>query len=367
MTATAPGLSVLMTLDAVGGVWRYAMDLAAGLAEDGVRVVFAGFGPEPSRAQRRQAQQIGTLEWCDAPLDWLARGPEDLKAVPGLIAAVARRHRVDLLHLNAPSQAAGLSVPVPVIVVAHSCIPTWFSTMRSGGLPPDWMWHRMVNHRGLVAADMVLTPSRAQARLITDTYGPLHTLRVIPNASRFAPPPPTQPREPFVLAAGRWWDEGKNAAVLDAAAAGTDAPIVLAGATVSPNGDRVALPDCRLKGELPPLALAGLMARASVFVAPSLYEPFGLAVLEAARAGLPLVLADIPTFRELWEGAALFFPPHDAEGLARILNGLLADEPRRRDLGRAAEAASQRFTIEAQTAATRALYSELCPLSELQT
>ena len=38
----------------------------------------------------------------------------------------------------------------------------------------------------------------------------------------------------------------------------------------------------------------------------ALYEPFGLAVLEAAQAGCALVLSDIPTFRELWDGAALF-------------------------------------------------------------
>ncbi len=49
-----------------------------------------------------------------------------------------------------------------------------------------------------------------------------------------------------------------------------------------------------------------------IFVSTSLYEPFGLAVLEAAQAGCPLVLSDIATFRELWDGAAIFFPPGDA-------------------------------------------------------
>jgi glycosyltransferase involved in cell wall biosynthesis len=44
-------------------------------------------------------------------------------------------------------------------------------------------------------------------------------------------------------------------------------------------------------------------------VAPSLYEPFGLAVAEAARAARPLVLSDIPTFRELWGDAALTSRP----------------------------------------------------------
>ena len=43
-----------------------------------------------------------------------------------------------------------------------------------------------------------------------------------------------------------------------------------------------------------------------IFVSVSRYEPFGLAVLEAAHAGCALVLSDIPTFRELWQGAASF-------------------------------------------------------------
>ena len=49
-------------------------------------------------------------------------------------------------------------------------------------------------------------------------------------------------------------------------------------------------------------------ARCPIFVSAARYEPFGLAVLEAAQAGCALVLSDIPTFRELWDGAALFVP-----------------------------------------------------------
>ena len=57
------------------------------------------------------------------------------------------------------------------------------------------------------------------------------------------------------------------------------------------------------------------MARAAIFVSSSVYEPFGLAVLEAAGSGAALVLSDIPTFRELWDEAALFAPPGDAAGI----------------------------------------------------
>ncbi|MGN6778820.1 MAG: glycosyltransferase family 1 protein, partial [Rhizobium sp.] len=60
--------TVLMTVDAVGGVWRYAMDLAKGLQRFGVNTVFAGLGPSPSSEQEQEAIAIGPLVWLDAPL-----------------------------------------------------------------------------------------------------------------------------------------------------------------------------------------------------------------------------------------------------------------------------------------------------------
>src|SRR5690606_14378988 len=129
---------LLMTLDAVGGVWRYAMDLAEALSDEGVRIVFAGFGPPPNAAQRAEAEAIGTLLWSDLPLDWTAGGPEELRDVPAAIADIAHRHAVDLIHLNLPTQAAGLKVGCPVLAVSHSCVVTWFRGVRGTGLPLGW-------------------------------------------------------------------------------------------------------------------------------------------------------------------------------------------------------------------------------------
>jgi glycosyltransferase involved in cell wall biosynthesis len=75
-------------------------------------------------------------------------------------------------------------------------------------------------------------------------------------------------------------------------------------------------------GTLSDMAVAEAMAAARIFASPALYEPFGLAVLEAAQAGLPLVLADIPTLRELWDGAAIFLPSHDEGAWATTLEAL---------------------------------------------
>ena len=70
-------------------------------------------------------------------------------------------------------------------------------------------------------------------------------------------------------------------------------------------------------------------------------------MLEAAQAARPLVLSDIPTFRELWDHAAVFVPPGDAEALAIALQGLIDDPAQRRALGAAAEARARRYTVEA--------------------
>ncbi|MGC9445735.1 glycosyltransferase family 4 protein [Cereibacter sphaeroides] len=355
-------LTILMTVDAVGGVWRYAMDLAAGLRGQ-VDVVFAGFGPEPSGAQRREAEALGPLDWCEAPLDWLVGGESELAAVPKMIAGVARRHRVDLIHLNLPSQAAGLSVPVPVLAVSHSCVVTWFAAVRDGVLPAGWLWQRRLNRQGLAAADVVVTPTRAQADLMARSYGPLPEVRVVANASRVAAPARRMAR-PMVLSAGRWWDEGKNAAVLDAAAPLIDWPVVMAGAAASPKGQAVAIRAAEARGEISHAEVLELMGEASIFVSPSRYEPFGLAVLEAARGGLPLVLSDIPTFRELWDGAAVFFPPEDPMALAEAVNRLIRDPARRRTLGQAAQARAASYTPERQARAMAAIYAELCPIPE---
>ena len=85
-------------------------------------------------------------------------------------------------------------------------------------------------------------------------------------------------------------------------------------------------------------------------------------MLEAAQAGCALVLSDIPTFRELWDGVAEFVPPRDAEALAVTLDRLASDPHQRRRLGEAARRRSRRFTPEAQAQAMLSLYEQLVPV-----
>ncbi|MDT8262603.1 glycosyltransferase, partial [Roseomonas sp. DSM 102946] len=86
---------------------------------------------------------------------------------------------------------------------------------------------------------------------------------------------------------------------------------------------------------------------------------FGLAVLEAAQAGCALVLSDIPTFRELWDGAAVFVPPDDEAAVALALDRMMADRAERDRLGDAARERARRYSTAAMSNAMLALYDSL--------
>lgn len=364
LAQASPAPRILMTVDAVGGVWRYAMDLSASLVASGYQMTFAGFGPAPSAAQRVEAERIGALIWLDAPLDWTAHDEKQLDRIPDLLRAIIDREGIDLVHLNLPSQACGLQLDIPLLVISHSCVVTWFAGVRRSMVPPDWQWHYRRNRAGFDAADVVLAPSHAHADMLRTSYGHIRSLGVVHNGARAAAT--TSAKEPMVFSAGRWWDDGKNCALLDAAAPRSAWPVIMAGSVAGPNGQRHELQHARSLGELPHEEIERWMARAAIVASPSRYEPFGLAPLEAAQAGAALVLADIPTYRELWDGAALFAAVDDAEAFASTLNRFANDEGLRHQFAIRAKDRAGRYTLAAQATAMRSVYDQMLQPAAMQ-
>jgi glycosyltransferase involved in cell wall biosynthesis len=354
----SPPRRVLMTLDAVGGVWRYALDLARGLSERGVEVVLVGLGPHPSRDQQAELETIHHKKvfWLDEPLDWMAGGDADLRPLRERLLRIVEDQGVELLHLNLPSQAHGLNLPHPIVVVSHSCVVTWWKAVQRTPLPADLRWQHGAHLLGFRRADLILAPSRSHAGALVRAYGPLEGLRVLHNASSHEAQ--DLPKAPFVLGVARWWDEGKNARVLDAAAAGAPWPVLLAGPTAGPNAQSVSLRYAQSLGKRSAADVSALMERAAIFAAPSRYEPFGLAVLEAALRGAALLLADIPTFRELWSGAALFADPEDPSAWTDALHRLARDGEQRVLLGRLARGRAERFSQQRQLEGILETYRE---------
>ena len=347
-------LRILMTVDAVGGVWRYAMELGQALRPLGVETVFVGLGPAPSRMQTTEAHAVGELVWTKQPLDWMVDEPSQLAAVPGELQRLAARHSIDLLHLNLPSQAVGLDGFPPAVVVTHSCMPTWWKAMRKEPLPPEWRWRHRLNQAGFDCAAMTVAPSRAHAELTMETYRPSVDVSVVHNGMPL--PPAAGPKQPFVLAAGRWWDEGKNARLLDDAARGLAWPVRMAGGLRGPDGQVTEIAHAHELDSVDHAALLEMMRSAGIVASPSLYEPFGLAALEGARSGAALALADIPTYRELWQDAALFFDPYDAESARAVLARLIADEDLRAGLAGKAQTRSNNYTSDRQARQMLGIY-----------
>lgn len=349
LTPVGRGVRLLMTADAVGGVWQYATDLAEALVARGATVVLAIMGPARAPLAPPGVRVVDT----GLDLDWTAPDPGATGRSTAALARLAREVRATHVHLHAPALVGEADWPAPVVAVAHSCVATWWAAVRGGALPPDLAWRAELTAQGLHRADVAVAPTHAFAAQLRAVYGSLD-LRVIHNGRRTQPRLPA--RERRVLTAGRLWDEGKNVALLDAAAALIDAPVCAAGPV-----EGACFEHLRLLGTLGEEALAAERARAGVFASVPRYEPFGLAVLEASQAGLPLVLSDIPTLRELWDGAALFVPAsHDkrqhAESLAATLS-LALDHPA--DLGARAKIRAAKYTIGVAADATLALHHAL--------
>lgn len=359
-------MRIFMTTDVVGGVWEYTTTLTDALVAAGhlVKVAILGTPGEDRLALLDPAAEVVAADYA---LEWMPDSAADVEAAGRWLAREAREWGADVVHLNQMAYAVH-DFGAPTLVVVHSDVLSWYSEATGAPASPEWSAYREWVTAGLAAAGAVAAPSRYQSDLTRRHYGRSADL-VIHNGAR---PPMGEPRRrsrPLVVSVGRAWDPAKGMAVVDAAAAdaGGVGQLHLFGSTSGPNGQSFTAGNAISHGQAPRRQLDEWMARATVYVAASIYEPFGLAPLEAAFHGAALVLSDIPSFREIWDGCATFFPPGDAAALARKLRDLGPNVERCADLGAAARRrALERFTDDIMTARYLQLYSRMCPQPELQ-
>ncbi len=114
--------------------------------------------------------------------------------------------------------------------------------------------------------------------------------------------------------------------------------------------------EIRMLGWIDPPDLEGLYAAARGFVFPSLYEGFGLPVLEAMRRGVPVACSDRSSLPEVAGDAALLFDPEDERAIASALTRLLSDGELRDRLRGAGPEQAARFSWDATAAGTVASY-----------
>lgn len=351
--------TILMTADTIGGVWTYAVELARHLGPHHVSIALATMGDPLSKAQRTEAERIPNLHIFQSHfrLEWMPEPWEEVERAGEWLLTLEEQIRPDIVHLNGYVHGE-LPWRAPVLMVGHSCVLSWWQAVKGEPAPPTWSEYRDRVRRGLGSAQLVAAPTAAMLHALSQHYGPLPATRVIPNGrdtDLFRP----ERKQPFIFAAGRLGDEAKNIRTLGDAAAGLKWEVFVAGAGRDASG-RAPLPrNVRHCGQLAPEGVAQWMAAAAIYCLPARYEPFGLSVLEAALSGCALVLGDIPSLRELWDGAALFVPPNDVRALRRTLGFLIADPALRAAYSRTARARALRFTPGRTAQAYLGAYCEL--------
>ena len=362
-------MHILVTADTLGGVWTYTRELVTGLARQGERVTLVSFGDIPTASQTRWMQGLPRLDYRPTAfkLEWMMDSEADVLASSEYLESLIEEARPDLLHFSQFCYGA-LSCDVPRVVVAHSDVVSWWEAVHQE--PPaetGWLrWYRQVVKRGLSEATAIVAPSHWMLEQTSRHYGPLPAGSVIHNGRTPTLFNPYMSKQPSVVTIGRLWDAGKNAALLLREEMPGSVRIIGCNRHPEAQTGTLAAEDIRANVTLEPeqdeLQIARTLAGAGIYAATSQYEPFGLAPLEAAFSRCAIVASDIPSLRELWDGAAIFFRSNDAASLRDAVEGLMRDPARRRVQGNlACRHARQRFTADRMVAAYTHLYQSLVP------
>ena len=206
---------------------------------------------------------------------------------------------------------------------------------------------------------MVVGPTHAILEKAKKTHDFSTEARVIHNGRRVFHYE-EKSREKFILCMGRMWDEAKNLPLLSKIAGKLPWPVYVAGERVNPDtGKECTAENVKFLGKLSSEEVQQWMQRASVFVSPTRYEPFGLAILEAANNGCALVLSELDTLKELWQEAALFFDPEDEADAEKMALRLLDNPQFLEELSKRAKERATQYSAEKMGTTYFELYEEL--------
>jgi glycosyltransferase involved in cell wall biosynthesis len=262
----------------------------------------------------------------------------------------ARREGVDVLHL--PTYRGPVRAAVPFVVTVHD-----LAVFRHPKAFNRWSrtYSRFIVPRVLAAARRVIAVSEFTRRELHQVLGvPDDKIRVVPNAvaDAFAPAGPAAEGD-YVLAVGTL-EPRKNLARLLEAVRRTGIELRVVGARgwggVEAGGNGV-----RWLGEVPDALLAELYRGARCVAYPSLYEGFGMPVLEAMACGVPVVTSAGGATEEVAGGAAVLVDPLDPSSIAA---GLEEAAGRRDELTRLGLERARAFSWREAAAATVAVYRE---------
>ncbi|HME34414.1 MAG TPA: glycosyltransferase family 4 protein [Candidatus Sulfotelmatobacter sp.] len=351
-------MHVLVTADSLSGSWTYTRELVTGLVTRGTRVTLVSFGEIPLPEQTSWMDHLHGLDYRPTAfrLEWMQEAEEDLAESSAFLAALVRELRPDILHLNQFCYG-NLPVDVPRVVMAQGDLITWKNAVHDRPRRPDrsLTWYRNTVAEGLAAADAVVAPSAWMLERISVCYGRPRRGEVIYPGRNPIFFNPYVNKDDCVLAVGRLVDASKQVFLLTQQP--YSVPVCIVGAEHTVPVPRIPIrADVKVDTEQTSVAIRGpqteaqlraLYSRAAIYAATARYEPLGMAALEAAFSRCAIVANDIPSFREIWGDAALYFRTNDGASLADKIRLLNADRPMRRAYAEMAYTrARERFTTK---------------------
>lgn len=322
-------MRILLTTDTIGGVWTFTRELSAGLLRRGHTVALISFGRLPSPEQcewiTSTEGEYGSsffYEGSATPLEWMRTNSDAYVDALPLLLRIVGEFRPDVLHTS-QFCFGRLPISLPKIVTAHSDVFSWASACKPSGLEvSEWLVrYRSLVQDGLDGADAVVAPTRWMLRALGESFKLRAAEHVIFNGRDLGTAATTEARTMQAISTGRVWDEAKNVALLNE----VDSPMpILVVGDVEHDGTHAPSSSGSVSylGVLAEGELLSLLHRSSIYIASSIYEPFGLALVEAALCGCAIVANDLDSFREIWGNAVLYF--HHAEDLGQLLKHLHA-------------------------------------------
>lgn len=221
-------------------------------------------------------------------------------------------------HVHAPTPLA----PLPgAVVTVHDVVPwTHPETLTPRGVA----WHRKVIGNAARQARALIVPTQAVADQLRNHLRVEVPVRVVPNGvTRLVGEKPGDLPERYVLAIGTI-EPRKGFDLLVRATERLKVPLVVIGPQ-GWGGVDLRAPHVTLLGKVSDERLASVLSGANVLAAPSLAEGFGLPVLEAMAAGVPVVHSDDPALVEVAGGAGTVVRRGDLASLTEGLRTVLVD------------------------------------------
>jgi glycogen synthase len=379
-------------LERFGGIARYIAALAKGYVRLGHRVSVVCRDNENPRVDTWEGVTVHRLRVSDAPLLRLPKGQvlfegwETSRLFSQKLHEIHQKDPLDIVEFCSwagEGYAFSRNRCAPYVVRVSSMLWQLPLTIPGYKTGPAGKWHRRFEEMAIPSADLILTPSHEQARLVGGHF----KLKTLPTAIHHGldlpgnPPAPTLSTDGtvrFLFVSTLSSRKGFDLLVQAFASvhAASSVPVTLdvvgwdppheSGGTYGewalsqiPESARAAI---RYHGIAPDDALPGLYAACDAFVCPSRYESFGLIFLEAMRFKKPVIgciAGGIPEVAP--DGVAgILVPPDDRDALARALKTLAEDRALRTRLGQSAfEFWEKGFTERAMCENSIAVYRML--------